>query len=196
MPSYPDLSGYYRPYRFEYPIRWLQVGGTVLTVLSLGVFLGLAAVLRGGEVAIVVGPSSVLAFVVAIPVTLVIHETIHGALMRLLDYRVTFGVAWSMPGVYAAAFGQPITRRDNILIAGAPLIVITAFGVAVLPVMGETLLVAVLVALVTNAAGAVGDMYALYRLARMPRETMLYDVSIGEMLIYEPLAVSVSSHTE
>ncbi|WP_241431190.1 DUF3267 domain-containing protein [Halococcus thailandensis] len=140
--------------------------------------------------------SEFLVFVLALLVTIIVHEAIHGAVARLLGYHVTYGVAWSVLGVYTASFGQLISRRDNVLVAGAPLVALTGVGVVILPFVDETLLAAVLVGLVANTASAVGDLYVLYRLVRMPRGSMLYDVSIEEMLVYEPSSASAVGHAE
>ena len=43
-----------------------------------------------------------------------------------------------------------------------------------------------LIALMMNTGGAVGDLYLVWRLLRLPRETLLYDVDVKTMLIYVP----------
>jgi hypothetical protein len=40
--------------------------------------------------------------------------------------------------------------------------------------------------LVLNTAGAIGDLYATWRLWRLPEGTLLYDVDIRHSYVYEP----------
>jgi hypothetical protein len=127
-----------------------------------------------------------LIIVLAIVLTFVVHELIHGMVMRVFGYRVSYGIFWHMGGFYTAAFQQFVTRDHNIIIALAPLLIITplALVVMLLPV-GFGVIVALMV-VICNTAGAVGDMYLTWRLLRLPRATLLYDVNIQRMLIYEP----------
>jgi hypothetical protein len=72
-------------------------------------------------------------------------------------------------------------------VALAPLCVMTA---ALLPLLAVPIRAVVIVAfmmLVLNTGGAVGDLYLVWRLLRMPRGTLLYDVDTNNMFILEPL---------
>jgi UPF0716 family protein affecting phage T7 exclusion len=80
-----------------------------------------------------------------------------------------------------------LVSGHNSIAAAAPLIVLTVIGVPLLAVPGVISNIA-FVMLLINTSGAVGDVYILYRLARMPHDTLLYDISIETMLIYYPLA--------
>ena len=193
MPAPPSLPGYGDPYRFEYPGLWLQVGATALAIVCLVGYSWLAATLRGGEFAITVGPAGLVVLLATFVATTVVHEAIHGTVARLLGYRVSYGIVWSMAAAYAASFEQPIARRDTAIVAAAPLAVLTPFGIALLPVVDGLALLVAFFTLVLNTASAVGDLYLLARLARMPEGTVLYDVSVDEMLVYEPAGPSGES---
>lgn len=58
-----------------------------------------------------------------------------------------------------------------------------AVGVAVAP---DPFLALLIVALTVNTSGVSGDLYLLYTVSRVPRGSLFYDLSIDEMLVYEP----------
>ncbi|GAA0224644.1 DUF3267 domain-containing protein [Halobacterium noricense] len=117
--------------------------------------------------------------------TLVVHEAIHGLVFRRLGYRVSYGFEPRIPALYTAAFGQFVTRRDNMLVGVAPLVVMTLVGIPLLAGPMPVALAAYF-ALLVNTSGAVGDLYLLWRLRRMPTETVLYDTDIRHSYIFEP----------
>jgi hypothetical protein len=124
---------------------------------------------------------------VLIPATILIHEVIHGVTYQLLGYQVSYGLAPELGAAYAAAFGQFQKRIHNLIVAVMPLIVITLIGVPLLSVSGNVFLgTCAFVVLIINTSGAVGDVYISWRLVQMPAGTLLYDVSVDKMLIYEP----------
>ena len=124
--------------------------------------------------------------IVTVLFTLVIHEWIHGLVYRLLGYRVTFGVSAHLFAAYAAAFGQWQTRNHNIIAALAPLLVLTMVCIPLMALPNQAIAWLALTALMMNTSGAVGDLYLVWRLLRLPRETLLYDVDEKTMLIYTP----------
>lgn len=186
MPSPPDLPGYEDPVRFEYPTLWLQVGAGVLALASVVGFLQLATVMRGAEVDVEFGPAGPLSVLLVVPVTIAIHEAVHGLVARRLGYRTSYGVVWWTLSAYVAAFQQRVSRRDGAVVAVAPLAVLTPLGTALLPFVDGPLFAAVYVGLVTNVAIATGDLYTLYRLARLPPGTIRYDLNARASFVYEP----------
>ena len=121
--------------------------------------------------------------------TLVVHEAIHGVVARALGYRVSFGVArlgTLLYAAYAGTFEQRVTRRDLALVAVAPLVVVTLGCALALAVVPDWLVAPFVVALVVNTSGVAGDCYLLYYVARAPRGSVFYDLSVEEMLVYEP----------
>jgi hypothetical protein len=120
--------------------------------------------------------------------TLGIHELVHGAAYRLLGYQVSYGMSRHLLAVYAAAFDQWQTRNHNLIVALAPLIVLTVILVPLLAIQSHTIVLVALAALLMNTGGAVGDLYLAWRLLRLPRTALLYDIDTETMLIFEPSA--------
>jgi hypothetical protein len=61
------------------------------------------------------------------------------------------------------------------MVALAPLIILTAAGVVLIPVMPQAGLPALLLFLIGNSAGSVGDLWVVSVLLREPREVLLQD---------------------
>lgn len=135
--------------------------------------------LGGGELLVIVG---------TVVLTVVAHELIHALAARVLGYRIEFGFKWQMLAPYVAAFHQFTPRNHNLLIAIAPLPILTVIFLPLLVAATPLATVAAFIGLVINTSGAVGDLYLTWRLLRLPRATLLYDVSIDRMLIYLPAA--------
>ncbi|WP_435155643.1 DUF3267 domain-containing protein [Haladaptatus sp. DFWS20] len=186
-------AGYSRPTRFDYSSLLLAVLSTIMLVISAVEFGAILWYFQGKPEEISVGititsGSDFLALFAGIGVfigTLLVHEAIHGLVSRLLGYRVSYGFEPRIPALYTAAFGQFVTRRDNMLVGVAPLVVITLVGIPLLAGPMPVALAAYF-ALLVNTSGAVGDLYLLWRLWRLPPETMLYDTDIRHSYVFEP----------
>lgn len=186
-------AGYHQPTKFNYSPLLLTVLSTIVFVAAAIGFGGLLWLFQGRPeeitVAITISSGSdFLALFAGIGVfigTLLVHEAIHGLVFRRLGYRVSYGFEPRIPALYTAAFGQFVTRRDNMLVGIAPLVVISLVGIQLLAGPMPVALAAYF-ALLVNTSGAVGDLYLLWRLWRMPPETVLYDTDIKHSYVFEP----------
>ncbi|ELY60548.1 hypothetical protein C491_04600 [Natronococcus amylolyticus DSM 10524] len=200
LPPTPD--GYADPYEFRYPTVGLLVGSSVLGIVSSVALVALLTLVHGPEMftfyeVTVDGETTTFAmdltaiavpFLAALVVTTVVHELLHGVVFRFYGYDVTYGVAPSMGAFYAAAFGQFQRRAELLRVGLAPLVGITAvcFPLVFVPVPIVALTAAFV--LVLNTAGAIGDLYATWRLRGLPEGALLYDVDIRYSYVYEPSA--------
>jgi hypothetical protein len=188
IPKPPD--GYRPAVQFEYPKMQLQVAAIVVLVFTAPLWLVLAWVLQRQQTAnLFVGTAADLVLIlVTVLVTTAVHELVHGGAYRLLGYRVTFGISGHLFAVYAAAFGQWQTRNHNLVVALAPLVVLTLALVPLLAIQSHAAALVGLTALLMNTGGAVGDFYLAWRLLGLPRSALLYDVDPKTMLVFEPSA--------
>lgn len=171
----------------------VNVWGTVLAIASLVGFGALALVLRQGELGaggsaeiglidIVVGIVLLVA-ITAVVVTL--HEAVHGVVLwRVTGERPRFGYR----GLYAytAAPDWYLPRRPYVLIAVAPIPVLSLLGVVLLAVAPLSWIPGVLLALVTNAAGAVGDLLIVRRVLASSPDGLANDRG-DDVTFFEPL---------
>lgn len=189
--------GYQPAVRFEYPKIKLQIAAFVVLAAVTPLLLFLTSFLQRRSLGGLFGGSDRLVKLFLVVVTvlaiMVVHELVHGVAYRLLGYRVTFGVSTHLFAAYAAAFGQWQTRNHNIVVALAPLVVLTGVCTPLLALPNSTIVLLALAALMMNTGGAVGDLYLAWRLSRLPRETLLYDVDVKTMLIYMPDAKNSTS---
>jgi predicted neutral ceramidase superfamily lipid hydrolase len=182
-------QGYEPPEVFQYPMAILQVFGLIGLGICLVVFGSIAT--RAQEVnlwgLLPQTAPEILLWLLLIPATLVVHELLHGAVYTALGYRVSYGFSAKLGAAYAAAFGQYQKRSHNLIAAATPVVVMTLVGLPLLTVPDSRVLaMSAFIVLLINTSGAVGDLYIIYRLLRMPRHTLLYDIRIDMMLIFYP----------
>ena len=134
--------------------------------------------LLGGRVAISVGLLDVVvAFVVGALVLPVLHELIHGLAAQLVGARPVYGVA--LPVAAFCHFERFVTRGQYAFIIVAPLAAITLGGLALMPVAPDWLRGQLLLLMILNASGAVGDLAMLAQLTKVPRDALIADTAVG-----------------
>lgn len=103
------------------------------------------------------------------------HEAIHGVVARLFRARPEFGIG---PGFAYTTFRQPVRPLPYLIIGLAPLVLISAAGVALLTLAprapGQTLIF-----IVGNATGAFGDLWVAMKVLRLPRDVRICDLADG-----------------
>ncbi len=144
-------------------------------VLVTGPFGGPINLQQMGEIHVdLVG---LLLFVMTVVVILpIVHELMHGAVAALLGARPVYGIG---PGIAFCHFREFVTKRAYAAILVAPLAVISIVGVALMPITPLILRGPLLGLLVTNAAGAVGDIAMLWQLRRLPADVLIADTNAG-----------------
>lgn len=173
----PVVPGYRLALWEQVPLGRLST----LSCLSLPlwfVLFSLAAAVLGGqsEFAVVFTFRTILVglFLMLVVVPL-LHEAVHGIMSLLIGARPSFGVG---AGFAFTTFREPVGRLAYAAIALAPLVVISIAGIAAMiwwPEGAE----ATLVVLIVNAAGAVGDLWMVWRLRDVPPNARLYDLADG-----------------
>ncbi len=169
----------------------LNLAGAVLFVAFGLLFLFLAAHLspafaRGGS-GTLSGWGLLLIFGVligSVPFTLIAHELTHGLFFWIFTRkRPTYGFKGFY--AYAAAPDFYIPRNQFILIGLAPFVVISLIGIALLPFTALGVALTIVLILTMNAAGAVGDFYAVGVLLTQTPSTLIRDFGDG-MACYRP----------
>jgi hypothetical protein len=103
-----------------------------------------------------------------------LHEGIHGLLFwRFTGARPTFGFKGLY--AYAAAPDWYLPRNQHIVVALAPLLLITLGGLVLLAVLPEVALLPSIVFVALNAGGAVGDIVAVFWLLRADASALVQD---------------------
>ena len=182
-------------YRFagllQFPRIRLQIAAVLLLVVTaplLFIFILLLHRPPGPEIIFFNNSvADLVLFIITVLATMVVHELTHGIAYKLLGYKVTFGLSVYLLAAYAAVFGQWQKRDHNLIAALTPLIALTVILIPFLAVPNRIVVLVVFMALLINTAGSVGDLYLTWRLLRMPRSTLIYDLDVKTVLIYMPL---------
>lgn len=152
------------------------------------VFLGWYAVtlrpeLFGGP-AFEISLGVILALLPVMGLSIILHELVHGAFFWFFtSEQPRFG--FKMLYAYATAPGWFFSTSSYWLIGLAPLVILTAVGLALIPLVREELVYLVLFGVFINASGAIGDIYIVTRLAFEPSGTLVEDQGTG-FRIYRP----------
>ncbi len=166
------------------PVFWrLQIISTLSFVLFGALFAGWTALVRPAwqqtfSKGIVIQAWGVLWVILIFVVFISLHELIHGAFFWIFTRRLPklgIGAGYA----FAAAPGWFFPRRQYLLVALSPLVLLSLLGmalVAVVPLAGVT---GILLGTVVNASGAVGDLWIVYRVVREPAEVVIEDLGDG-----------------
>jgi hypothetical protein len=158
----------------------LSLGGIVLFIAWYAGFSRLIGVLRPAvrDVSVTFGLGGILFGLVAalavIALVLVLHEAAHGLCFWLFTReRPRYGFKGAY--AFAAAPDWYFPRREYALAAVAPLVLLTAGGLALALSIPLGALPILIFALSFNAAGAIGDLLVLAWIALSPRGALFRD---------------------
>jgi hypothetical protein len=119
-----------------------------------------------------------------IALVMVLHELVHGLCYWLFTgERPYFGFKGLY--AYAAAPSWYIPRGRFLVVGGAPLVALSLAGLVAMPFVPAVAVAPLLIALICNAAGAMGDLYAIIWLFRWPSAALAHDTGDG-ITLYAP----------
>ncbi len=112
--------------------------------------------------------------------TLILHESIHGIFVSLYGGKPRYGarIYSILPYLYTAT-NSVFPRNQFIIICIAPLAVISTIGVALMVVFPSQW---ILLPLIVNASGSVGDLWMMGTLLQYPRHILVEDQKTGSII--------------
>lgn len=160
-------------------------------LLLIAPFFGLsvawsAAVIavRGANAAPVMIPGVLIWL--AVLMVLPLHEACHGLAIGWAGHRARYGAKFISLGpikipyiLYATADNALFRRHEFIVIALAPLVIITPLCLLLMLLLPDALLWPISVAMIFNGSGAVGDLWMTLAALRYPPETLIRDEADG-----------------
>ncbi|AUV84259.1 hypothetical protein C2R22_21025 (plasmid) [Salinigranum rubrum] len=171
-------------------VEW-TVLGTVLTLVASFIFSGVYAAGTGQtdvgfqisdfESALV----EVTGVIVLIVAVLGLHETVHAGVIRHFGGDVSIGVGiaqFVLPYAYVTTT-QRLKRNQFIVVALAPLVVITVLGVPLMIMLDAAILI---LPLALNVGGAIGDLWMAGILLRYPTHVVVEDSVTGVTIYGRP----------
>lgn len=191
LPRNYQLSGKF-DLKNKRQIIFMNLVGLVLLVFSIWFFGLLANQLRGNSAnsfsfqissfsTVVIAIGKLIGTIVF---TLIVHEGIHALFFWIFSKQKPV-VGFKGTYAYAAMPGWYFPRNEFIVIGISPLILLTILGVLCLATLPISLLNLVLLALIINTSGAVGDLFVVIWLLTKPKETFAND-KIDSIEFYVP----------
>lgn len=175
--SPPDIDGY----RLLAREKFDMVRGSIVGMAFIPfwwVLYSVAVGLLGGSYVTeftVTLTSMLVAGLIALVAVPLLHEAVHGLAAMLVGVRPSYGVG---PGFAYTTVKEPLDKRAYLVIAIAPLLVLSAIGLP-LATVWDTGAGAILFFLIVNASGAVGDLWMSWRVAFQPRDALFFDLADG-----------------
>jgi len=168
----------------------LQIAGVFLFFVFGWVFVWVTIQIRGvlfhagflEGISTAMGNSSVIQLLLEMlgstAIVILAHELVHGVFFWICSRsRPRFGFRGGY--AYAAAPGWFFPRRQYLLIALAPLILLSILGMVLVAMVPAGALVLILFGMVANAAGAVGDIWIAFMVIRECRPIVVEDFGDG-----------------
>jgi hypothetical protein len=125
--------------------------------------------------------TGLLAVVGIMIIAMLLHELVHGLFFWLFsDHKPEFGLG---PGyAYAAMPDWYFPKKQYLLIGLAPLVFLTGLGLALSIIVPSSWLLGLLIGMVINAGGAIGDIYICGRIALDASDSWIKDTGDGFQL--------------
>jgi hypothetical protein len=154
--------------------------------LGVGIFCFWLLFLWGGDVSGTFDLRGVVWLIAAVALTLMLHEWIHGQMMKRFGATPQYGFKPKLLALYATAPGHAFTRNQYVQILLAPLVLITLLAVGGMVLVGGTAVGFILALCASfNATGACGDVYMTYFVCRYPAHAYVIDEEDG-LRVFRP----------
>jgi len=119
-----------------------------------------------------------VALIVSMLVSIVLHELVHGAFFWLFSRsRPKFGFRAGY--AYAAAPGWFFPRSQYLVIGLAPFVLLSLVGMILVTFVPIRWLAVILVGMIANASGSVGDLWIISLVLRERRKIVIEDLGDG-----------------
>jgi hypothetical protein len=116
------------------------------------------------------------------------HEGIHGLAIHWVGHRARYGFKVSKGVFYATADSALFRRSEFLVVALAPLVVITLVGLILLVFASDALAFYIGLLVLLNASGAIGDLWMSAVVLRYPPNILVRDEA-DSIRIYTTQAV-------
>lgn len=133
-----------------------------------------------------------VALVAAIVIVLPLHELLHGVTIAYFGQRVRYGAKLSKGVLYATADQALFRRNEYLTVALMPLVGITLLVMVLMAFVPQWLAYYCGIAAVLNAGGAIGDLWSVGILWRYPAQALVRDEADG-FRIYLPSGYAAGS---
>jgi hypothetical protein len=160
------------------------LGMGTLTLFAFGFFFTSLYTLFAGNVGFNFTSGTITISIILFIGTMVLHELIHGAFISKYGGKPSYGagIAYFILPYFYATTKTIFPRNQFIVIAIAPLVVISLAGIGIMAAF-PSIAHWMFIPLVINASGAVGDLWVTRNVLRYPKHVLLEDRKNG-LIIY------------
>ncbi|NJO83536.1 MAG: DUF3267 domain-containing protein [Blastochloris sp.] len=127
-----------------------------------------------------------IGLLLALVIVLPLHELIHGIAISAVGHHARYGIKLSAGVLYATADNAYFRRDEYLLVAVAPLVVITVVSMILMGFAPGWVGYYLAIGVILNAGGAVGDLWSSALLLRYPTSALIRDEQDG-FRIYTPV---------
>ncbi len=180
--GYPQIAHY----KFSESIsRGITILAIPLFLLSASIFMVLALTIGKFDWSFTQGGFRIGIWeggvgLAAIPATIVVHELVHGLVMRIFGARSRYGVLPKHLMFYAIAPGHAFRRNACIMVEIAPSVVLSVLAVMGMFLLQGTKWVPLLtVCAAMNVGGAAADLWMISKILRYPKKSYIVDERDG-----------------
>lgn len=170
-------------------LLWLNVAALVplvIALLGMAVWWVVVMQLRAGQAEVEGSLPWWVGIIGIFVIVLPLHELIHGIAIQSLGHRARYGFKPSVGVLYATADGALFRRNEYVVIALAPLIVITLLGMGLMLIAPGWLAYTIAMGVVLNAGGAIGDIWSVVLTLRYPASALVRDEGDGFRIYTAP----------
>ncbi len=168
-------------------INLLALIPLVISLIVMGLWWGLVLRVRGSVPGGLGADWPWWFWLIAIFVLIVvIHEGLHGLAIRWAGHKPRFGMILSKGAFYATADGAYFWRNDFVVIALAPIVVMTLAGMLLVWLLPDTAGYYVALGVVLNAANAIGDLWMTVVVLHFPALVLVQDEADSIRIFAKP----------
>ncbi len=176
------MEGYKEIGRLEFSkeLVYTLIGTCILALFAFGYFFfALYALFTGKESGVNIASVPAISLFIG---TLILHELVHGFFVSKYGGKPHYGagIYFILPYLYTTT-KTIFSRNQLIIICIAPLIVISIAGVAAMAAFPR-IAHFILIPLVVNASGSVGDLWMIRNLLRYPEHILAEDQKTGTII--------------
>lgn len=168
-------------------INLLALIPLVISLIVMGLWWGLVLRVRGSVPGGLGADWPWWFWLIAIFVLIVvIHEGLHGLAIRWAGHKPRFGMILSKGAFYATADGAYFWRNDFVVIALAPIVMMTLVGMLLVWLLPDTAGYYVALGVVLNAANAIGDLWMTVVVLHFPALVLVQDEADSIRIFAKP----------
>lgn len=168
----------------------LNVVGLILMGLTIVLFFAWARLWHPAVTSLEMRIGQVTGTLIAIPLTIVLHELTHGLALRGYGARPKYGVMWQEMMFYATAAGHAFRRNAYIVIALAPLVGLSVLALALLVLpLPPWLVLTLIFCAALNVGSAIGDLWLVRVTLGYPTTAYIVDEKDG-LRVFMPVVES------